>query len=95
MLACPRCGFAFPYWRSRKWRMRLLSGGVTAGRRCPWCHAETTRRPAPFWVKPFQLVTLRHCSYRTCARCSWRGIAFHARTGQRRRRHRPQTERPA
>lgn len=94
MFACPRCGFALPYWRSRKWRLRILSAGVTAGRHCPRCREETTRRPAPLWVKPFQLLTLRHCSYRTCERCSWHGIAFHAGVVSRRTRRR-RTERPA
>ena len=89
MLACPRCGFALPYWRSRRWRIRLLSAGATTGKRCPSCRAQTTRRPAPLWVKSFQLLTLRRCSYRTCERCGWHGISFHARTTHRRRNHRP------
>jgi hypothetical protein len=87
MARCPRCGFAAPYWRSRRWRIRLNLAGAARGKECPRCGRPTTRRPSPAWVKPIRLATMHRCSYRTCEGCGWHGVAFHARTlaGQ----HRP------
>ena len=76
MLRCPRCGYALPYWRSRRWRLRLGPPGVAFGRRCPRCGRETARNRSPLWLKPLRLLLGQRCSYRECG-CGWRGAAFH------------------
>lgn len=76
MLNCPRCGFSFPYWRSRRWVPRLDPPGMAVGRRCPRCDRETVRHHAPLWLRPLRLLLSGRCSYRTCA-CGWHGAAFH------------------
>ena len=84
MLACPRCGFALPYWRSRHWRPHFAPGGATLGKDCPRCGSRTARQPSPLWARPIRLLTLHRCSYRACSRCTWHGVAFHARSTPRR-----------
>ena len=84
MLSCPRCGYALPYWRSKRWRMHVDPAGVTSGKDCPRCGAPTKRRPSPAWVKPIRALSMHHCSYRTCDGCGWHGVSFHARSSHRR-----------
>lgn len=80
MTSCARCGWALPYWRSRRWRVRLDVGGAALGKHCPRCARQTTRRASPWGVRMVRFLTLRRCSYRTCDACGWHGVAFHART---------------
>ncbi|HYH80130.1 MAG TPA: hypothetical protein VEX86_10035 [Longimicrobium sp.] len=76
MLNCPRCGYSLPYWRSRRWRVRYEGGGVTVGKKCPWCGRTTRRQRTPLLLKPMRSLSGQRCSYRTC-NCGWSGIAFH------------------
>jgi hypothetical protein len=82
MASCPRCGWALPYWRSRRWRVHLNVGGAALGKHCPRCGFQTTRRPSPWGVRIVRFLTRHRCSYRTCG-CGWHGVAFHARTAHR------------
>jgi len=84
MLSCPRCGFALPYWRSRKWRMEYRGGGVAVGKHCPRCGRETSRKRSPLLLKPLRAALGERCSYRHCT-CGWSGLAFHAPAPRRRR----------
>jgi hypothetical protein len=87
MLSCPRCAYAFPYWRSRRWRPRWNLPAMATGRVCPVCERSTTRRPSPLWARPLRLLLGARCSYRHCTVCGWRGLALHApRDGYRRGR---------
>lgn len=82
---CPRCGWALPYFRSRRWKPRLSEtlSSFTVGKDCPRCGRRTKRQATPPGVRPLRLLSLRRCSYRSCAACGWRGTAFHGRTERR------------
>jgi hypothetical protein len=89
MVRCPRCGYALPYWRSRRWHLRVRLPRPALGRACPVCGEETDRRRSSLAVKALRLVTFDRCSSRTCRACGWKGIAFHTpRAGVHRHRHR-------
>jgi hypothetical protein len=86
-LACPRCGWLLPYYRSRHWKPRMPLARPAVGKSCPRCRERTTRQHTPLWLLPVRLLTLHRCSYRSCTVCGWRGAAFHGRShGKRRRR---------
>ncbi|HYJ79065.1 MAG TPA: hypothetical protein VEW03_05675 [Longimicrobiaceae bacterium] len=86
-LACPRCGWRLPYYRSRHWKPRMALNRPAMGKSCPRCGERTSRQHTPLWLRPVRLLTLHRCSYRGCPACGWRGAAFHARShGKRRRR---------
>lgn len=82
MVNCPRCGYTLPYWRSRRWGIKLPSLGLVVGRQCPRCGRESTRQRTPLLLKPLRLLGGDRCSYRKCT-CGWAGLAFHAPTTRR------------
>ncbi|HEU0052914.1 MAG TPA: hypothetical protein VFQ39_07040 [Longimicrobium sp.] len=85
-LHCPRCGWRLPYFRSRRsHRHRTpwtgLAAPMSMGKACPRCHAGTSRRHTPAWLKPIRaLLGEARMSYRRCERCHWSGPALHAPT---------------
>ena len=81
-LRCPRCGWAFPYFRSRRWKPRLPNPlrAFAFGKHCPRCGRRSSRRTSPSWFRPLRVLTLHRCSYRSCDACGWQGGAFHGRT---------------
>ncbi|HEX2202465.1 MAG TPA: hypothetical protein VHG91_04180 [Longimicrobium sp.] len=88
-MSCPRCGWSFPWYRSRRWKPDFSHAlGLAVGKRCPRCDRPTTRRRSPLWLKPLRVVSLHRCSYRTCDGCGWRGAAFHGRGHEQARRRR-------
>jgi hypothetical protein len=85
-LSCSRCGYALPYWRSRRWRVEVGLPRLTVGKRCPLCKTTTHRQRTPLWARPLRTLTLHHCSQRSCPRCGWRGFAFHRRSQRQKQR---------
>ena len=80
-LRCPRCGWSFPYYRSRRWKPRLARPLLfIAGKDCPRCGRRTVRQRSPLWFRPVRTVAMHRCSYRRCKACGWEGAAFHERT---------------
>lgn len=81
-LRCPRCGWKYPYFRSRRWRWRAIflpKAPLAFGKDCPCCGRRTTRRHTPAWLKPLKLFLGEFCTYRRCERCLWKGASFHGR----------------
>ena len=80
-IRCPRCGWGFPYYRSRRWKPRISTSfpPVTVGKECPHCGRRTHRDPTPFWLRLLRPLALHRCSYRSCQACGWRGTALHGR----------------
>ncbi len=80
-LHCPRCGWALPYYRSRRWKPRLERVILfSTGKDCPRCGRRTVRLRSPLWFRPVRAVAMHRASYRECKGCGWQGAAFHDRT---------------
>jgi hypothetical protein len=84
---CPRCAWGWPYYRSRRWRLRGPDiPGLRFGKRCRRCGERTHRQRTPFWLKPLRMLSGKRVSVRRCHGCRWHGIALHSSEPS----HRPQ-----
>jgi rRNA maturation protein Nop10 len=79
-LRCPRCGWALPYYRSRRWKPRIPRAALfAAGKDCPRCGRRTERIHSPLWFRAVRVFAKQRASYRKCKGCRWQGASFHGR----------------